>query len=482
MTGWEMVVGLEVHVQLKTRTKMFCGCENRFGAPPNSLVCPVCAGMPGSLPTVNRKAVELGMMTGIALGCRIASRTMFDRKNYFYPDLPKGYQISQFDRPLASGGSFRFPFGGGSMEASITRAHLEEDSGKNVHDASTDGSFVDLNRAGVPLIEIVTGPVFRSAREVSAYLAALKQLLQYIGASDCNMERGSLRCEPNVSVRKAGSTSLGTKTEIKNINSFKSVEKALEYEFRRQTEALESGGRILQQTMLWDDVAGSTAPMRSKEEAHDYRYFPEPDIPPLEIAADWVERVRASMPELPDARKRRFVESFGLREYDAAVLTASRDFSSLFEECARLWPNRRRLCSLFITDLLSILADEKIEVCDSRLSAQSVASLLRMEEEGAVGKNQVREILAELAKAGGDPPAIAASRGMVQLRDEDEIGALVTKAIAESPESVADFRAGRGKRAIGFLMGNVVRAMNGKGDPKIIRRLLVEKLENQSRS
>ncbi len=480
MSGWEMVVGVEVHVQLKTRTKMFCACANRFGAPPNSLVCPICSGMPGSLPSVNMRAVELGIAAGLALGCAIAEKTSFDRKNYFYPDMPKGYQITQYDRPLASRGRFRFPLEGGFMEAGITRAHLEEDSGKNVHDAAARGSFVDLNRAGVPLVEIVTDPDFRTPGQVSAYLAALKQLLQYIGVSDCNMEQGSLRCEPNVSIRRAGEKALGTKTEIKNVNSFKSVEKALRCEFERQRRILESGGRVIQETLLWNDAESATEPMRGKEEARDYRYFPEPDLPPLEIPGEWVERTLASMPERPEARRARLIRSFGLKEYDAALLTASREFADFFESCAALFGNVRRLSSLFMVDLLAVLDEEKTSLAGSRLNPAAVAGLLSLEEEGEINKNQVKEILAELVRAGGDPAEIARRRGMAQVRDQGEIGSVVARIVAENPESVADYREFRENMAVGLLIGRIIRAMGGGANPQAARALLEKELKSRT--
>ncbi len=486
---WEMVIGLEVHVQLKTASKLFCGCPNRYGVSPNTLVCPVCLGMPGVLPVLNREAVELAIRGGLALNCEIAPFTKFDRKNYFYPDLPKNYQISQYDLPITRQGWVEATMDAGrTLRVGVTRAHLEEDAGKLIHpeikpedDAAGpaarrgDFSLIDFNRCGVPLLEIVSEPDMRTPEEATAYLTTLKQMLQYIGVSDCDMEKGSLRCDANVSVRTPGETRLGTKTEIKNVNSFKYIAKALAFEAERQVRILEGGGRVAQETCLWDQVREATRPMRSKEEAHDYRYFPEPDLAPLRIGADWVERVRKALPELPHARRRRFVESYGLPAYDAGVLTDARASADYFEACVKLHGNAKTVSNWLMSELRKEMNERRLDFAGLALQPESLVALIRLVDEGKVTRQVAKQVLAEMFATGKPPAAIVDAQGLGQIADAGELAKVVDEVIAGAGKVVADYRSGK-KAALQGLIGHVMRVTRGKANAQLARELLEQRL------
>jgi aspartyl-tRNA(Asn)/glutamyl-tRNA(Gln) amidotransferase subunit B len=473
MTAWETVIGLEVHVQLGTRSKMFCSCATSFGDPPNTNVCPVCLGLPGALPVPNREAVRLGIRAALALGCTIHERSVFARKNYFYPDLPKGYQISQFDRPLATGGTVAVESPErGLLPVSIVRLHLEEDAGKSLHDRVPGKTAVDLNRAGVPLAEIVSGPDLRSPAEARAYLVTLKQLLVYAGVSECSMEKGSLRVDANVSIRPAGQDRLGTKTEIKNLNSFANVERALEWERGRQQRELEGGGVIRQMTLLFNAATGQVRPMRSKEESHDYRYFPDPDLPPLVLSPAWIEEIRRELPELPAARRARFGAQYGLPPYDAGVLTADRAIAEYFEAVVAAGADPKAAANWVMTESLTGYNEAGRFV----ISAQALASLLALIKAGTVSHQAAKKVFLELGPDGADPHAVAERLGLLQVRDEGALETWVDEVLAAHPQEVQRYRAGEAK-LLGFLTGQVMRRSQGKADPKGVQPVLVRKLD-----
>ena len=473
MTAWETVIGLEVHVQLGTRSKMFCSCATSFGDPPNTNVCPVCLGLPGALPVPNREAVRLGVRAALALGCTIHERSVFARKNYFYPDLPKGYQISQFDRPLATGGTVAVESAErGLLEVSIVRLHLEEDAGKSLHDRVPGRTAVDLNRAGVPLAEIVSGPDLRSPAEARAYLVTLKQLLVYAGVSECSMEKGSLRVDANVSIRPAGQDRLGTKTEIKNLNSFANVERALEWERARQQRELEGGGVIRQMTLLFNAATGQVRPMRSKEESHDYRYFPDPDLPPLVLTREWIEEIRRELPELPAARRARFGAQYGLPLYDAGVLTADRAIAEYYEAVVAAGADPKAAANWVMTESLTGYN----EAGRFAVSAAALASLLALIRAGTVSHQAAKKVFLELGSDGADPRAVAERLGLLQVRDETALEAWVDEVLAAHPQEVQRYRAGEAK-LLGFLTGQVMRRSQGKADPKGVQPVLVRKLD-----
>jgi aspartyl-tRNA(Asn)/glutamyl-tRNA(Gln) amidotransferase subunit B len=471
---WETVIGLEVHVQLGTRSKMFCRCSTAFGAPPNTNVCPVCLGLPGALPVPNAQAIRLAVRGALALGGTVAPRSVFARKNYFYPDLPKGYQISQFKEPLATGGAVALESAErGPVSVRIERLHVEEDAGKSLHDRIPGKTAVDLNRAGVPLAEIVSAPDLRSAAEARAYLTTLRQLLVYAGVSECNMEKGSLRVDANVSIRPAGSEAHGTKTEIKNLNSFANVERALEAERARQQELLEGGGRVEQVTLLFNAASGAVRPMRSKEESHDYRYFPDPDLPPLLLAPEWIESVRAELPELPAAKRARLVAQYGLSAYDASVLASERPIADYFEEIVTQGTPAKTAANWVMGEgLTGYNASGAFAVPAARL-----AELVGMVEQGVVSHQAAKRVYAELV-AGGDaaPPRTVAERlGLLQVRDEGALEGWVAEVLAAHPTEVARYRAGETK-LLGFLTGQVMKRSQGKADPKAVQPVLVRKL------
>jgi len=482
---YEMVVGLEVHVQLKTRTKLFCGCPTDFGAPPNSHVCPVCLGLPGVLPVLNREAFGLALRAALALGADVAPFTKFDRKNYYYPDLPKNYQISQYDLPFSRGGRVAFDRDGRLVEIRVHRVHLEEDAGKLLHAGTLDpggalvsvagGSLVDLNRTGIPLLEIVSEPDIRSAEEAHGYLTALKQILQYADVSDCDMEKGSLRCDANVSVRPAGEPRLGVKVEIKNLNSFRFVARALDCEARRQIGILRDGGRIVQETRLWDSEREETRPMRSKEEAHDYRYFPEPDLVPVVVTPAWLEAVRKTLPEMPRARRERFVSRYGLPGYDAEVLTQTRDLADFFEACVAASASPKAASNWIMGELSKLVNERKCDVAHSGITPEGLAELIRLVEAGTITGTAAKEVFAGMAATGKPPGEIVRERGLTAVTDAGEIEVLCRAALDANPGPVADYRGGK-KAALQFLVGCVMKASRGKAGAKAVSETLVRLL------
>ncbi len=473
--NYEVVVGVEVHAQLRTKSKMFCGCGTTFGQSANSQTCPVCLGMPGTLPVINRSAVEMAIRAGLAMNCTIRDDNQFARKNYFYPDLPKGYQISQYEPPICENGWLNILIGQNQKRVRIRRAHLEEDAGKNVHETGTGGSHVDLNRAGTPLLEIVTEPDMRSAEEVVVYLKALRDILMYLEVCDGNMEEGSFRCEPNLSLRPPGQREFGTKVELKNINSFKFVKDALEYEIKRQTKVLNEGGAIRQETRLWNIDRGETAVMRSKEEAHDYRYFPDPDLVPLHLDKDWIEGFRSSLPELPAMRAARFVSDYALPEYDAGVLTASKAMADYFESCVVLFRQPKTVSNWVMGELTRELNNSGTEISASPVSPERLVSLLQMVDRGTVSLKVAREIFPEIYRSEKTPEQIVQQKGLVQVSDESELGKIVDKVLANSPVQVAQFKEGK-QQVLGYLVGQVMKVSGGKANPGKVNELLKQKL------
>ena len=470
---WETVIGLETHVQLRTVSKMFCGCSAAFGAPPNTNVCPVCLGLPGALPVPNELAVKLAVRAALALGCTVHPRSVFARKNYFYPDLPKGYQISQFDQPLATNGTLSFLSSErGVVNAGVVRLHIEEDAGKSIHDRFPKATAVDLNRSGVPLIEIVGGPDLRSPAEARAYLQTLKQLLEYIGISDCDMEKGSLRVDANVSVRRAGETALNTRTEVKNINSFAFVEKALTVERDRQIALIEAGGTVTQQTMLYDSKENSVRPQRSKEESHDYRYFPDPDLPPLVLTPEFVAEQQSELPELPGAKRDRFVASYGLSREHAMVVTATRAVADYFETVAKTSAEHQAAANWVMTEALADAKDHNDEL---RVSPAALSQIIGLVKGGTLSHQAAKRVFAEVAAKGGDPRSVAESLGVIQVADTNVVAGWVTDVLGAHAPEVGRYKKGETK-LMAFFVGQVMRASKGKADPKLAQRVLEEKL------
>ncbi len=478
---YTVVIGLEVHVQLKTESKLFCGCSTGFGAEQNTHTCPVCLGLPGVLPVSNKKAVELTILTALALNCEIQKYSKFDRKNYFYPDLPKNYQTSQFDKPFSKNGQLEITVNGVKKVIGVTRAHLEEDAGKLVHVGAggqigaAEESLVDLNRTGIPLLEIVSEPDMRSPLEAYEYLTTLKSLIQYIGASDCDMEKGTLRCDANISLMEKGADKFGEKIEIKNLNSFKNVQKALEFEAARQAEALDNGEKLRQETRLFNADLGETVPMRSKEEAHDYRYFPEPDLVAFEFTDAMIEEIRAKLVELPAARTSRFVSQYGLPEYDAGVLTASKETADYFENCVKLLNKPKALSNLIMTDLGGLLNENKIEIKNSPVTPENLVKLVNLVECGTISGKIAKTVFAEMFTTKDDPGIIVKRNGLVQISDEGAIAQVVEKVLTENQKAVQDFKSGN-ERALGSLVGQVMKATGGKANPAVVNKLLKEKL------
>ncbi|MGH9558656.1 MAG: Asp-tRNA(Asn)/Glu-tRNA(Gln) amidotransferase subunit GatB [Bryobacteraceae bacterium] len=474
LAKYEAVIGLEVHVQLSTRTKIFCGCPAGFGAEPNSNVCPVCLGLPGALPVLNRRAVELAIEASLALNCTVNSRSLFARKKYFYPDLPKCYQISQYDRPLAERGFVEIA----GKRIGVTRVHMEDDAGKSIHDGFKDSdryTYVDLNRSGTPLIEIVSEPDMRSADEAHAYLTELKQVLQYIEVSTCDMEKGHLRCDANVSVRPRGQEKLGVKAEVKNLNSFRFLKQALDYEIARQAAVIESGGRVIQETRLFNADTGETAAMRSKEHAHDYRYFPEPDLVPLTVSESWLAQIREYMPELPASRRKRFVEAYGLREYDAQVLTALRAVGEYFEKVAAAAGDSRGAANWVMGDLAARLKQQDKEIADSPVSAESLGKLVALIEQGKINGKLAKQIFSKMFETGEEPETIVEREGIEQISDTGALAKMVEETIAANPKQVEQYRGGK-TAVLGYLVGQVMKASRGQADPAVVNRLLAEAL------
>ncbi len=479
-TEYEPVIGLEVHVQLLTATKIFCSCSTRFGAPPNSNVCPVCLGMPGALPVLNKKVVEFATLAAMALQCRINETSIFARKNYFYPDLPKGYQISQYDKPLAEFGYIEIPAGKGKKKIGITRVHLEEDAGKSLHEGFPDSdekTAIDLNRTGVPLIEIVSEPDIASPDEAYEYLTRLKEIILYTGVSDCNMEEGSLRCDANVSVRPRGQKEFGTKAEIKNVNSFRFIREALEYEIRRQIEVLESGGKITQETRLYNSNEGKTYSMRSKEQAHDYRYFPEPDLLPLVVDESWKSEIASTLPELPEARRARLVKNYGITEYDARVLTFSKSLADQFEEAAKAAKNPKRVANLVQGELMGRLKAKGIEIEQSPISMKGVAASADLVEGGTISGKMLKDLYDLAFERGKDFPVVYEDEGRPQQStDTSALEKMIDEVLAANPKQLEQYRAGK-TTMLGFFVGQVMKASKGQASPQIVNELLVKKLK-----
>lgn len=474
---FEAVIGLEVHVQLKTRSKIFCSCSTQFGAPSNTHTCPVCLGMPGVLPVLNGRAVEYAMKMAIATSCTINTMSIFARKHYFYPDLPKGYQISQYELPLAEHGWLDIDTDRGARRILINRIHMEDDAGKLIHDESRPVSFVDLNRTGTPLIEIVSEPDIRFPEEASAYLKKIRQIARYLKISDGNMEEGSLRCDANISLRPRGEKALGTKNELKNMNSFKHVQKALEYEIRRQTAMLLDGKEIVQETRLYDAGKGVTHSMRGKEEAHDYRYFPDPDLVPISVDEQWVNQVTESMPELPDSKKERFLEEYGLPEYDAAVLTANSDLAGYFEECVSLFPNAKKVSNWIMVELLKLLRQHETDITGCLITPAALAELLGLLDKGVISDKIGKKVLEQVYEKGGSPSEIVEREALAQVSDAGELQQVIEKVLEGNPGEVQKYRSGK-KKVFGFFVGQVMRETRGKANPKTVNEILRQMLES----
>ena len=478
LAKYEAVIGLEVHVQLATRSKIFCRCPAGFGAVPNTNVCPVCLGVPGALPVLNRTVVEMAMKAAIALDCEIRPFSRFARKNYFYPDLPKGYQISQYDQPVAEHGIVEIRLDGARKVIGVTRVHLEDDAGKSLHEGFRDSehyTYMDLNRCGTPLIEIVSDPDMRSSEEAYAYLTELKQRLQYVEVSTCDMEKGHLRCDANVSVRPRGQRELGTKAEVKNLNSFRFLRMALDYEIGRQVELIESGGRVEQETRLYNPDTGETVGMRSKEHAHDYRYFPEPDLVPLRIGAEWRERVRRQMPELPGSRRARFIQGYGLREYDAEVLTATRETGDYFEKAAATSGDPRAAANWVMGDLAAALKEAGIEISAAPVSAAQLGELIALIAKGEISGKLAKDVFAKMFASGESAGAIVEREGLKQISDSGALAKIVDEVLAANPKQVEQYKGGKAS-VFGFFVGQVMKASRGQANPGTVNQLLKERL------
>ena len=475
MADFEAVIGLEVHAQLSTRSKLFCACSTRFGEEPNQNVCPVCAGMPGVLPVLNRTAVEYAVRMALATGCTVNLTSVFARKNYFYPDLPKGYQISQYENPLAEHGAVEIEVDGARRRIGITRIHMEDDAGKSIHSPAENASFVDLNRAGTPLIEIVSDPDLRSPEEAAAYLKSLHSILLYLGICDGNMEEGSFRCDANVSIRPRGQEAFGTRAELKNMNSFRNVQRGIAHEIRRQIDLVEDGEAVVQETRLFDAGRGVTLPMRGKEEAHDYRYFPDPDLLPLTLDPAWVEALRSSLPELPEARRERFADQYGLPGQDAGVLTADRGLADYFEAAVAAYPEPKKLSNWVMTELLRELAAAGTTAAACAFRPEQLAALVRLVEEGAISGTAGKQVLSGLFATGGDPAAYVREKGLAQISDASSLDAAVAEVLAANPRECERYRAGE-KKLTGFFVGQVMKKTKGQANPKLVAELLAKHL------
>lgn len=478
---YEVVIGCEVHVELKTKTKIFCSCPTDFGGEPNTHVCPVCLGLPGTLPVLNKKVLEYAIKAGLALNCEIAQFSKFDRKNYFYPDLTKAYQISQFDLPICKNGYIDIETGKGEKRIGITRIHMEEDAGKLVHQGNTittsAGSLVDYNRAGVPLIEIVSEPDMRSAEEVLEFLSSLKAIIEYTGVSDARMEQGSLRCDVNLSLRPAGQIAFGTRAEIKNLNSFRSVERVIQYEINRQTDILESGGKVIQETRTWDESKGRTYSLRSKEDSDEYRYFPEPDLPPVIVMEDFIEKLRAELPEMPKEKRQRMIDKDGLPEYDAGIITASKALVDFYDAVHTYYGDAKKISNWIMGELLAKVNAEGIELDALKIQPEQMAALLKLVDSGEISGKIAKKVFAEMFETGKNPDDIIKEQGLKQISDETELKTMIEQVAETNPKSVEDYKAGKTK-ALGFLVGQIMKQSRGQANPAVINRLLVEKLNS----
>ena len=472
---YEIVMGLEVHSELSTKTKIFCSCKTNFGGEPNTQTCPICMAMPGTLPVLNEKVVEYAVKAGLATGCEITRNSKNDRKNYFYPDLPKSYQISQFDKPLCKHGRIEIETSQGKKTIGITRIHIEEDAGKLNHDEFGGGSLVDLNRAGVPLIEIVSEPDLRTTEEVELYLKKLKSILEYIEVSDCKMQEGSYRADVNVSVRKKGDTKLGTRTEMKNMNSFRSIIRAIEYEAERQIEVIENGGEVEQETLRWDEVSGKTFSMRDKENAQDYRYFPDPDLVAIKLSEEYIENIKKSLPELPESRKERYLKEYKLSQKDANIITSSKYLSDLFEQAIQICHNPKAVNNWIISDISRILNEKEMEPNQIPFASEHLAKLVILIDKGTISSSIGKKVLDELFENPKDPEEIIKEKGWIQISDEGAIKEIVTNILEANPQSIADYKAGK-DRALGFLVGQAMKQTKGKANPQLLNKMLLEEL------
>ena len=473
---YEVVIGLEVHAELSTKTKIFCSCPTEFGGNPNTHVCPICMAMPGTLPVLNEKVVEYAVKAGLATNCTISRDSKNDRKNYFYPDLPKSYQISQFDKPLCEHGNIEIETENGTKTIGITRIHIEEDAGKLNHDPYGNGSLVDLNRAGVPLIEIVSEPDLRSAKEAEEYLKKLKAILEYIEVSDCKMQEGSLRADVNVSIMPKGSNKFGTRTEMKNMNSFRSITRAIEYEIERQVEVIDNGGVITQETLRWDDVSGKTFSMRSKEDAQDYRYFPEPDLVAIRLTEEYIEKIKNNLPEMPESRKERYLNEYGLSLKDANILTSSKYLSNMFEKASGICGNRKAIANWLLSDVSRILNEKELEPDGIPFTAESLAELVSLIDKGTISSAIAKKVLEEMFEdAEKMPSKIIEEKGWVQISDEGAIKEVVLKILGANAQSIADYKAGKDK-ALGFLVGQAMKETRGKANPQMLNKMFIEEI------
>ena len=476
MKEYEVVIGLEVHAELATKTKMFCGCSTEFGSDPNTHCCPICTGMPGTLPVLNKKVVEYAVKAGLATNCKISHFSKMDRKNYFYPDLPKAYQTSQYDLPLCLAGYIDAKVGDKIKRVGITRIHIEEDAGKLIHDAYTGNTLVDMNRCAVPLIEIVSEPDMRSAEDAVAYMQTLKSILEYLEVSDCNMQEGSLRCDVNLSVRPVGQKEFGTRTETKNLNSFRAIERSVNYEIKRQVDVLENGGKVEQETRRWDDVKGYGYAMRSKEDAQDYRYFPEPDLVPIVLDDDYINNIKNNIPEMPNVKKQRYMQDFNLSEYDSDQITGSKYMAEFFEKAENMCHDPKTVANWLMGDFSRMLKEKEIEINDSKISPENLAELVNLINKKVISSAIAKKVFIDMFETGKAAGKIVKDQGLIQITDENAIEKIVEDVVSKNPQSVEDYKAGKDK-AIGFLVGQVMKQTHGKANPQVVNKLLKDKLD-----